>query len=58
VSSTTYATFATVFGLIAFGHGLLAWTTWQRGRRGTSLNYLLASTVLFAGAASCCAVLG
>lgn len=58
MSSTAYATFAAVFGLIAFGHGLLAWTSWRRGKRGASFNYLLAASVFFAGVASWCAVLG
>lgn len=58
MSASGYATFATIFALTAFGHGLLAWTNWRRGKRGASFNYLIAAAVFFAGAASWCAVLG
>ncbi|MBE4761764.1 hypothetical protein [Streptomyces caniscabiei] len=58
MSASAYATFASVFGLISFGHGMLALTNWRRGKRDGSLNYLIAAAVFFAGVASWCAVLG
>lgn len=58
MSAASYAAFASIFGLIAFGHALLAWNNWRRGKRGGTFNYLLAATVFFTGAASWCAALG
>lgn len=58
MSTSAYAAFASIFGLVAFGHGLLAWTNWRRGKRGAAFNYLVAAAVFFAGAASWCAALG
>ncbi|GAX57265.1 hypothetical protein [Streptomyces olivochromogenes] len=62
MSSAAYATFATVFALIAFGHALLAWT--RRSRTGSTprggrsaFNYLVSGAVFFAGTAVYCAVL-
>ena len=58
MSANAYATFATVFALISFGHGLLAWTSWRRRKRGAAFNYLIAAAVFFAGVASWCAAPG
>ncbi|MGW8702284.1 hypothetical protein ACWGOK_36085 [Streptomyces eurythermus] len=58
MSASAYATFASIFGLTAFGHALLAWTNWRRGKRGSTVNYLAAAAVFFAGVAAWCAVLG
>jgi hypothetical protein len=58
MSASAYATFASIFGLIAFGHALLAWTNWRRGKRGGTFNYLTAAAVFFAGAATWCAIRG
>jgi hypothetical protein len=57
MSASAYATFASLFGLVAFGHALLAVTNWRRGKRGGTVNYLIAAAVFFAGTASWCAVL-
>lgn len=58
MSAAAYSGFAALFGLVAFGHALLAWTNWRRGKRGPSFNYLAAAAVFFAVLASWCAVLG
>lgn len=67
MSPGAYTTFATVFGLTAFGHALLAWIKWRQNSRRwsagsksgrASFNYLVAAAVFFTGVAAYCAALG